>query len=74
VTEAGNQADLLLAKVGDEIPGLPDHRSIPADHGRSSYAPIVNLATLVVSPPSGQSDSSALDRLYSRGQFNGLGL
>src|SRR5207253_7591099 len=32
VTEIGNAAQFLLAKVGDEVPGLPDHVGKKQDH------------------------------------------
>jgi hypothetical protein len=34
VTEIGQAAELLLAKVGDEVPDLPDHYPGNPDHGR----------------------------------------
>jgi hypothetical protein len=69
VSEVGNQADLLLAKVGDEVPALPDRWPIPDNH----YSAVIDLATLL-SQQGGQAGSSALDRLYSLGHFDGLGL
>lgn len=42
VTEVGSATQLLLAKVGDEVPGLPDHIVIPNHHGHDPLDTEIN--------------------------------
>jgi hypothetical protein len=66
VTEIGSHTQLLLAKIGDEIPGLPDRKPTGDDGGRGSPSTeIRELANLIGAllghsdPTSGSSSGSA---------------
>jgi uncharacterized repeat protein (TIGR01451 family) len=79
VVEIGNQAELLLAKVGDEIPALPDRAKIRhEDEASSSFASnnpsssIVDLTDILANQKRDDSNSGALDRLYSLDYLDGL--
>ena len=48
VTEVGNATQLLLAKIGDEVPGLPDHVGNSHDTERSSSNTQISQLTGVV--------------------------
>ncbi|HEY8746695.1 MAG TPA: DUF11 domain-containing protein [Tepidisphaeraceae bacterium] len=80
VSESGSQTELLLAKIGDETPALPDHRSTRQDQEQSNiaginhYPPFVDLTAFFASHQPGQSNSSAQDRLYSLDHLDGLDL
>jgi uncharacterized repeat protein (TIGR01451 family) len=71
VVEIGAQAELLLVKVGDEVPGLPDQVKLKVKDNSSShkdeltyYSPY-ELTNLPAIPQQQSPSSSALDRLYS---------
>lgn len=79
VVEIGNQAQLLLAKIGDEIPALPDRAKIRhEDQASSSFAlsnpssSIVDLTDILANQKPDDSNSGALDRLYSLDYLDGL--